>query len=88
MTYNFNTVNNVGGFGDRNLVDYGNAISDLNPEDIQDVSILKGPSAAALYGTRAGNGVVLITTKQAGDRDGLEVSVTSNTVFDIRTRLC
>ncbi len=79
----FNTANNVGGFGDRNLVDYGNAISDLNPEDIEDVTILKGPSAAALYGTRAGNGVVLITTKQAGIRDGLEVSVTSNTVFDI-----
>ena len=79
----FNTANNVGGFGDRNLVDYGNAISDLNPEDIADVSILKGPSAAALYGTRAGNGVVLITTKQAGERADMEVSVTSNTVFDI-----
>jgi len=79
----FNTINNIGGFGNENRVDYGNAISDLNPEDIQDVTILKGPSAAALYGTRAGNGVVLITTKQAGDRDGLDVSVNSNTVFDI-----
>ena len=79
----FNSANNVGGFGSRNLVDYGNAISDLNPEDIADVSILKGPSAAALYGTRAGNGVVLITTKQAGYKADMEISVTSNTVFDI-----
>lgn len=78
-----NTVNNIGGFGDDNRVDYGNAISDLNPEDIEDVSILKGPSAAALYGTRAGNGVVLITTKKAKDKQGMKVTVTSNTVFDI-----
>ena len=60
-----NTINNVGGFGDDNRVDYGNAISDLDPESIEDVTILKAPSAAALYGTRAGNGVVLITTKKA-----------------------
>src|SRR5210317_1120279 len=43
------TVNNVGGFGDDNRVDYGNAISDLDPESIENVAILKGPSAAALY---------------------------------------
>jgi len=78
-----NTVNNIGGFGDDNRVDYGNAISDLNPEDIESVTILKGPSAAALYGTRAGNGVVLITTKTAKDKEGIKISVTSNTVFDI-----
>jgi TonB-dependent SusC/RagA subfamily outer membrane receptor len=40
--------------------DMGNAISDLNTEDIESMSILKGPSAAALYGSRAGNGVVLM----------------------------
>ena len=49
--------------GNDNDVDFGNAISDINPNDIASVSILKGPSAAALYGSRAGNGVVLITTK-------------------------
>lgn len=62
------TVNNVGGFGNDNRVDYGNSISDLDPESIESVSILKGPSAAALYGTRAGNGVVLITTKKANNK--------------------
>ncbi len=77
------TVNNVGGFGSDNRVDYGNAISDLNPESIENVSILKGPSAAALYGTRAGNGVVLITTKKAKYNQRMRVSVNSNTVFDI-----
>lgn len=77
-----NTLRNVGGVGDRNMVDYGNAISDLNPEDIASVSVLKGPSAAALYGSRAGNGVVLITTKSGKGSKGLGVSVTSNTVFE------
>lgn len=80
------TVNNVGGFGSDNRVDYGNAIADLDPESIENVSILKGPSAAALYGTRAGNGVVLITTKKAKADQGMTVRVTSNTVFDIPSR--
>ena len=77
-----NTLNNVGGVGDRNVVDYGNSISSLNSDDIESVSILKGPSAAALYGSRAGNGVVLITTKNASNLNKMVVSVNSNTVFD------
>lgn len=77
-----NTLNNITEFGSRNPVDYGNAISDLNPDDIENVSVLKGPSAAALYGSRAGNGVVLITTKSGKGNDGIRVSVSSNTVFD------
>lgn len=81
-----NSLNNIGGFGDRNPVDYGNAISDLDPQSIQEVSILKGPSAAALYGSRAGNGVVLITTKKAASRQKMKVSFTSNTVFDVPVR--
>jgi TonB-dependent SusC/RagA subfamily outer membrane receptor len=81
-----NSVNNVGGFGSDNRVDYGNAISDLDPESIEDVTILKGPSAAALYGARAGNGVVLITTKKAKKGQSMTVSVTSNTVFDIPSK--
>ncbi len=81
-----NTINNVGGFGDDNRVDYGNAISDLDPESIENVTILKGPSAAALYGTRAGNGVVLITTKKAKEGQGMQITITSNTVFDIPTK--
>jgi TonB-linked SusC/RagA family outer membrane protein len=80
------SVNNVGGFGSGNLVDYGNSISDIDPESIESISILKGPSAAALYGTRAGNGVVLITTKKANQRGGMKVEVVSNTVFDIPSK--
>ncbi len=80
------TINNVGGSGNRNEVDFGNAISDLDPESIESVTILKGPSAAALYGTRAGNGVVIITTKRAKEGQGMKVSISSNTVFDIPSR--
>jgi TonB-linked SusC/RagA family outer membrane protein len=77
-----NTLNNISGFGTDNRVDYGNAISDMNSDDIESVSILKGPSAAALYGSRAGNGVVLITTKSGKKNKGIQVDITSNTVFD------
>lgn len=77
-----NTLNNVSQIGSDNRVDYGNAISDINPEDVENISILKGPSAAALYGSRAGNGVVLITTKSGSKSQKMSVSVTSNTVFD------
>ena len=79
----FNTLNNVGGVGRDNRVDYGNAISDINTEDIESMTVLKGASAAALYGSRAGNGVVLITTKSGKSRKGLGVTINSSTVFDI-----
>src|SRR5699024_4789646 len=68
--------------GERNIVDYGNAISDLNPADIENVSILKGAGAAALYGSRAGNGVVLITTKKGEKDQKMKVAVNTSTVFD------
>ena len=77
-----NTLNNVSAIGTDNKVDYGNALSSINPDDIENVSILKGPSAAALYGSRAGNGVVLITTKSGSKSKKMTVSITSNTVFD------
>jgi TonB-linked SusC/RagA family outer membrane protein len=77
-----NTLNNIGQVGNDNRVDYGNAISDLNPDNIESVSVLKGPSAAALYGSRAGNGVVLITTKTGAKSNKMTVNVNSNTVFD------
>lgn len=76
------TLNNMTQFGSRNIVDYGNAIADLNPGDIESITVLKGPSAAALYGSRAGNGVVLITTKSGKESNGTTVSFNSNTVFD------
>lgn len=78
-----NTLNNISGFGSDNRVDYGNAISDLNSDDIETVSILKGPSAAALYGSRAGNGVVLITTKSGTKNRGIKVNFSSNNVLDM-----
>ncbi|HRX12245.1 MAG TPA: TonB-dependent receptor plug domain-containing protein, partial [Draconibacterium sp.] len=77
-----NTLNNISTIGNGNLADYGNSISDLSGENIENVSILKGPSAAALYGSRAGNGVVLITTKSGKKKTGLGVSITSNTVIE------
>ena len=77
-----NSLNNVVQMGRDNRADYGNAISDLNSEDIESVSVLKGPSAAALYGSRAGNGVVLITTKSGKKKKGLGVTINSNTVIE------
>lgn len=62
--------------------DLGNGISDINPDDIESMSILKGPNAAALYGSRASNGVVLITTKRGALGKGLGISVSSSTTFE------
>ena len=55
--------------------DMGNGLADINPEDIESMSVLKGASAAALYGSRAGNGVILITTKSGKKNDGLGINV-------------
>ena len=77
-----NTLNNISQVGNDNRVDYGNAIGGINPDDIESVSILKGPSAAALYGSRAGNGVVLITTKTGKGVKKTTVNVVSSTVFE------
>ncbi len=57
--------------------DFKNAIADLNPNDIESLSVLKGPNAAALYGSRAAHGVVLITTKSGKGQKGLGVTVSS-----------
>jgi TonB-dependent SusC/RagA subfamily outer membrane receptor len=81
-----NTLNNISQVGTDNTVDFGNAISSINPDDIASVTILKGPSAAALYGSRAGNGVVLITTKTGKDVNRMTVTVSSSTVMDIPYR--
>ncbi|MBS1949234.1 MAG: SusC/RagA family TonB-linked outer membrane protein [Bacteroidetes bacterium] len=73
-----NSLNNIGtNNGSGNLVDYGNTISDINPNDIESISVLKGPSAAALYGSRAGNGVIIITTKSGKKAKGLGISFSS-----------
>jgi TonB-linked SusC/RagA family outer membrane protein len=67
---NYNTSDQLQGFGG---YDYGNTGADINPDDIQSVNVLKGAAATALYGSRASNGVILITTKKG--RKGLGVSV-------------
>lgn len=71
----------IGGTADAGNRDAGDGISNLNPEDIESISILKGAPAAALYGTQAANGVILITTKK-GSAGKQEVSFTSSVVFD------
>lgn len=63
-------------------LDMGNGLSDLNAEDIASISVLKGPSAAALYGTRAGNGVILITTKTGRSQKGVGITISSSVGFE------
>ncbi|MBB6325262.1 TonB-linked SusC/RagA family outer membrane protein [Algoriphagus iocasae] len=63
-------------------VDFGNGAADINPEDIESLTILKGPGSAALYGARAANGVVLITTKKGKKKPGIGVSTSSLLTFD------
>lgn len=63
-------------------VDFGNGAADINPDDIESLTILKGPGSAALYGARAANGVVLITTKKGKKKPGIGVSTSSLLTFD------
>ncbi|HET7116170.1 MAG TPA: SusC/RagA family TonB-linked outer membrane protein, partial [Hanamia sp.] len=70
-------------FTSKDGVDFGNILSQLNPEDIASVTILKGGSAGALYGAQGGNGVVMITTKSGhGGQRGLGVSYTVSALVD------
>ncbi|HTF27343.1 MAG TPA: SusC/RagA family TonB-linked outer membrane protein [Flavitalea sp.] len=62
--------------------DYANTISDINPDDIESISVLKGPNAAALYGSRAAAGVILIKTKTGKSKKGLGITFNSNVVFE------
>ena len=81
--------NSVGSgvFGSRGYaaIDYGNAIQDLNANDIESVSVLKGPNAAALYGSRAANGAIIITTKKGRGVTG--VTATSSLTFESPLKL-
>lgn len=58
--------------------DFGDGLSSINPEDIESVSVLKGASASALYGSRASNGVILITTKSGKGKKGIGIEFSSN----------
>ena len=61
--------------------DMGSGLQDINPEDVESMTVLKGASAAALYGSRAGNGVILITTKKGRQTPGLGITINSTVAF-------
>jgi len=67
--------------------DYGNRITDINPDDIAKMTVLKGPSATALYGQRAANGAIIITTKQGSRNQKTSVTINSSVRFDNPLRL-
>ncbi len=62
--------------------DLGDAISGINPDDIDNISVLKGPAASALYGSRAGHGVILITTKKGTGRKDIGVEINSSSAIE------
>jgi len=67
------------GSGNDVPIDFGNNINDINPDDIESITVLKGPGATALYGSRASNGALIITTKSGSKKDnGIGVTVNSN----------
>ncbi|AUC75185.1 SusC/RagA family TonB-linked outer membrane protein [Olleya sp. Bg11-27] len=68
-------------------IDFGNGAMDVNADDIEEVSVLKGPSAAALYGTRASNGVIVIKTKGGKKSKGLGISINTSVFVDSAFRL-
>jgi TonB-linked SusC/RagA family outer membrane protein len=75
------TARGAGGY------DYGNLIQDINPDDIESISILKGANASALYGSRSTNGVILITTKSGKKGEGYNVSFNSSVGFEVVNKL-
>lgn len=79
---NENTSTTIGGDNDSGNYDRGDGISNLNPDDIESMNILKGPAAAALYGSSAANGVVIINTKR-GKEGRASISFNTNTTFDM-----
>lgn len=60
--------------------DWGSGINNINAWDIEDVTVLKGPNAAALYGARGANGVILITTKKGEQRKGIGIDFTTSVI--------
>ncbi|MGM8363493.1 SusC/RagA family TonB-linked outer membrane protein [Flavobacterium sp. ARAG 55.4] len=72
--------------GQDSPIDYGNGISDLNLDDIESVTVLKGAGATALYGNRAANGALIITTKSGKKAKGFGVTLNSGVTFDVIQR--
>ncbi len=67
--------------------DFGNKVNDLNPDDIESVSVLKGAAGTALYGSRAANGVIIITTKSGTKSTRSQISFNSSVTFEAPLRL-
>ena len=67
--YNTATATDAGGEGSSFAIDYGNGTADIDPENIESVTVLKGAAATALYGSQAANGAIIITTKSAQSQD-------------------
>jgi len=76
------TNNQYGNSGVWGGADQGDGMSSINPDDIETMTVLKGAASAALYGSRAANGVILITTKKGTARKGIGIEFNSNYVFD------
>ena len=74
--------NNFGQAGLWGGADEGDGMNSINPDDVASITVLKGASAAALYGSRAAQGVILVTTKKGSARRGLGIEVNSNFVFE------
>jgi iron complex outermembrane receptor protein len=68
--------------GNESGQDWGSGINNINSWDIEDMTVLKGPNAAALYGARGANGVILITTKKGRQRKGIGIDVTTSLITE------
>lgn len=62
--------------------DFGDGISNINPDDVESITVLKGPNASSLYGARGANGVILVTTKKGKSGKGVSLSFNSNATFE------
>ncbi|MBR1522574.1 MAG: SusC/RagA family TonB-linked outer membrane protein [Bacteroidales bacterium] len=79
-------ISNASGSGytnQDNPIDFGDNGSDLNPDDIESITVLKGAAATALYGSRAGNGAIIITTKSGEKQKGIGVTLSSRFTWDV-----
>ena len=77
---NFGSAGTAGGY------DLGDGISAINPDDIENMTVLKGPAASALYGSRASHGVILITTKKA-EKDKIGIEYNGSMTFDVQNAM-
>ncbi|MDO9153199.1 MAG: SusC/RagA family TonB-linked outer membrane protein [Paludibacter sp.] len=75
------------GSTDTDGVNRGSGVQDINPDNIESISVLKGPNAAALYGSRASNGVIVVTTKSGKGQKGIGIEVSHSTTFENPLRL-